>query len=464
MALQLLKRNYTMEGAGYERPKILKLPQGEMRWAPKRLPVDVGDVMMNMRMDDSKTKFVGESVSKYSQGLNPYGQWGQPYKVNKQFRPPIIDPKYYEPLSRMPVKFDTVTVGPIVKDLYGKKVAIEKVAPRTISDKICTDATTNEKQSGNNITDDRYENGDINLKLSQPHASIPFHPSMPVYTNSGVPEMELDSKLTTRAHAGIHAPFITSDQSRDVNNMRTPMHVAMASGYKDPYTNININPDEVNSQINHTPLHTAGETRIKGTYTADPVYKPDVGYNIEPKVQTSAWYNPSYYLLDTDRKVVDYLPVTDRIQTSAQGNMGYKLIQGGQNDNPIKLKDQVQTSSQSNASWIQQKNKIESIDRTRITDLLPIQEYEARPNVTTINDHQEYTRTRSLQPKEYRYLGQTTIEGESAERRPTMQTNLRSRLDMSQFNSTQNLNVLEDVNNLQRTSHVRNGKFVNTSI
>ena len=43
---------------GYEAPKILKLPQGETRWAPRRLPVDVGDVMMNMRMDDGKNSKV----------------------------------------------------------------------------------------------------------------------------------------------------------------------------------------------------------------------------------------------------------------------------------------------------------------------------------------------------------------------------------------------------------------------
>src|SRR3972149_8898728 len=123
MALQLLKRNYTMQGR--EAPKILKWPQGEMRWAPRRLPVDIGDVYMNIRMDDSKNRYIGEHVSKYAQGLNPYGEWGYPYKINKNnIRPPIIDPKYYEALSRMPVKFDSVSAGPIVKDLYGKRMAI----------------------------------------------------------------------------------------------------------------------------------------------------------------------------------------------------------------------------------------------------------------------------------------------------------------------------------------------------
>lgn len=262
MALQLLKRNYVMQG--YECPKILKLPQGETRWAPKRTPVDVGDVMMNIRMDDSKNKYIGEHVSKYAQGSNPYGEWGTPYKVNKQFRPPIIDPKFYEPLSRMPVKFNAVTAGPIVRSTYQKKVDINKVAPKTIMDKVCTSKSATPSKSG--IARPTSVCEKIELALKQPKTAAGYNPSIPVYHRNFNTTYELDPKIVTRASAGIHAPYNISDQSRDVHNMRTPTHIAM-------------NPN------------------MKGIYgaTLDNEWMRQ-GPDLTPKVQTSAWYNPSYFL------------------------------------------------------------------------------------------------------------------------------------------------------------------------
>jgi len=290
MALQLLKRNYEMQG--YEAPKILKLPQGEMRWSRRRLPVDIGDVMMNIRLDDSKNKFVGEHISKYAKGVNPYGEWGYPYKVNKNnIRPPIIDPKFYEPISRMPVKFDAITVGPIVKNLYEKKISIEKVAPNTITNKVCTDVLSNPSSQ---IQKTLNVNPTFDLE-SKPRTSIPYHPSMPIFENTGVPDIELQGKMIVRPQAGIHFPFHHSDFSRDVQNMRTPMHVAVQPGYKDPFTFVNVPVEEVSGIA--TPLKTSASTNIVAPApTISEFTHPEL--DLTPKIKTSAWYNPSYYLTD----------------------------------------------------------------------------------------------------------------------------------------------------------------------
>lgn len=320
MALQLLKRNYTMQG--YEVPKILKLPQGETRWAPRRLPVDVGDIMMNIRMNDDKSKFVGEHISKYAQGINPYGEYGYPYKVNKNnIRAPIVDPKFYEPLSRMPVKFDSVTVGPIVKDLYGKQVEIDKLAPKAVIDTIAeTSAATNPSDRRQNCTDD-YREGNIELHLKQPRTSIPYHPSMPVHINTGVPEIELSGKIIARPNMGIHFPYHISDQSRDVGNMRTPMHVAVTPGYKDPYTSVTMAPDEMELE---SKIQTAAQPNVVAPTPTISNLTRD-GYNLTPKLQTSAWYNPSYSIMPGagDYHIIDQTQscIGDKLQTSANTNM-----------------------------------------------------------------------------------------------------------------------------------------------
>jgi hypothetical protein len=465
MALQLLKRNYTMQG--YEKPKILKLPQGEMRWTPRRLPVDIGDVYMNMRMDDSKTRYIGESVTKYAKGTNPYGQWGYPYKVNKQFRPPIVDPKYNEPLSRMPVKFDAITAGPIVKDLYGKKIDIAQVAPRTITDKICVDAPSNLSMRGHNYTDNTYHEGEIELKLKQPHASIPYMPSMPDYRNTGVPEMELDSKLMTRAHAGIHGPFNISDQSRDVLNMRTPMHVALSAGYKDPYTKIEIDEADVSSLIRDTPLHTTQQTQLKSLFTADPVLKPDYSETLTPKIQTSAWYNPSYYLTDSALSVKNYVPTDmssireELTHTQTQSNPSYRLISDHtlQNDLSIQshIDDKIQTSATSSVSWIPQRLEI---GEARLPDTLPTQEFQAKPSIGYIDNHPEYERTRKTQSKEYFFIGQNKVEGDRATNDLSTH-HVRSRLKLQDHDQSRNINYIEDVNDLARSVEtIRNGRFI----
>ena len=344
MALQLLKRNYVM--GGHEVPKILKLPQGEMRWAPKRAPVDVGDVMMNIRMDDSKNKYIGEHVSKYAQGLNPYGEWGYPYKVNKNnIRPPIIDPKYYQALSRMPVKFDAITAGPIVKNLYEKKAEICKVAPKTIIDRICPDARPRISKRGENQTDDSYHQGQIELDLKQPHSSIPYNPSIPTFKNTGVPQVELDARIITRAQAGIHAPFNVSDQSRDVHNMRTPMHVAVRPGYKDPYTYIDVSPEEV-AGINNELYNVSVNPTQKRSQTKNVNVNNEV--TLVPKVQTSAWYNPSYYTTnlngyDIGNRNMD-CNVKAPIRAATNSSASSRLLRNGELGD-VSLPDSIQPGS-----------------------------------------------------------------------------------------------------------------------
>lgn len=456
MALQLLKRNYTMDNASYEQPKILKLPQGEERWAPRRLPVDIGDVMMNMRMNDAKNRYVGEHVSKYAQGLNPYGEFGQPYKVNKNnIRPPIIDPKFYQPLSRMPVKFDSVTAGPIVKNLYEKKIEICKVAPRTITDKVCPDHAPRPSCKRRNATNSFHE-GNIELHLKQPRASIPYHPSMPVYQNTGVPQIELQGKLFVRPQMGIHGPFHHSDQSRDVFNMRTPSHVAVRPGYKDPYTSLHMTPEQVLSGIDDASQTVSVATGY------EPIFKQDGNMNTEydfspalqvaamsnladptptvsnltrdgidltPKVQTSAWYNPSYKNMNiacsasTDN--VNESHLTNRIQPGAQSMptaqllseadlhanarqsvkyatpmnlaattpINLKLTQHQGSDVPIHIQQVLPASRQTNISHRLLRDG--ELGEYALPDALNAGEFSGKASIPHIQEHPEYTRARS---------------------------------------------------------------------
>jgi hypothetical protein len=336
MALQLLKRNYVMQG--YEQPKILKLPQGEERWAPRRLPVDVGDVMMNVRMTNGKNRFIQEHVSKYAQGLNPYGEYGYPYKVNKNFRPPILDPKFYEPLSRMPVKFDAVTAGPIVKDLYGKKIQINKVAPKATMDKICPDAGSNPSLPIQVPTNEQSREKELFLK--QPKPTIPYHPSMPVYTRhpgTGVPKSEINPSFVVRPNMGIHFPYHVSDQSRDVRNMRTPTHVATASSLKIPGTTID------NEYLRQGP-------------------------DLTPKIQTAAWYNPSYFLTK---------------------NSGYDISNV---DTEKCIQDNLNVSGRTNTSWVNQEAER---GVTKLEDPIHAGSFEGKAYMSQIDQHPEFQRIQS---------------------------------------------------------------------
>jgi hypothetical protein len=427
MALQLLKRNYTMQG--YERPKILKLPQGEMRWAPRRLPVDVGDVMMNIRMDDSKNKYIGEHVSKYAQGNNPYGQWGYPYKVNKNnIRPPIVDPKYYEPLSRMPVKFDAITAGPIVKDLYGKRVEIAKVAPQTIIDKVCPDARPRPSAKGDSYTDRSYSEGSIDLHLKQPRASIPYHPSMPIHMNTGVPDIELDAKIVARPNMGIHFPFHVSDQSRDINNMRTPMHVAVKPGYKDPYTFIPTNDPEIELEPG---VQTAAQTNVNiPVPTVSNLNRDTV--DLTPKVQTSAWYNPSYYLTDLGPSINGDITCieSDPIHTSMKAPSNYRMVDHGGHDVPISTRTALHTSRQTNVNSRLLRNG--EIGSVALPDSINAGAFEAKASVPTVQQHQEYGRARETREKEYFFVqGQNTSQPQRQQQHQRApRTGVRTRLQV----------------------------------
>ena len=428
MALQLLKRNYTMDG--YERPKILKLSQPEFRSSPRRLPVDVGDVLMQVRMNSGQNKYIGEHVSKYSQGLNPYGQFGYPYKINKNnIRPPIIDPKYYQPLSRMPVKFDSVTAGPIVSDLYKKKIEIAKVAPRTIIDRVCPDVAPTVTSKNVNITNDGgFREGSIQLHINKPRASIPYHPSIPVYINRGVPEVELDPKIYVRPNMGIHAPFNISDQSRDVNNMRTPSHVAVKPGYKVPTTIIQPTIEDIRG-INEELYNVSAGSAVKSQYTGEPDLNRDV--TLVPQLQTSAWYNPSYFLADPERQCDPADPIiANRVKTARNAPVSYRMIehQGGQE--PITTREALQLG-----------------------------EFSGKAQIPIIQEHQEYNRIReSFTPVmngETQYLApRNGYRPSHIDETPT-QTGIRNRLQLQQ--PRENVTGLEPN---QRINPVGTGRFV----
>lgn len=411
---------------GYEKPKILKLPQGEMRMAPRRLPVDVGDIMMNMRMDDSKNKYIGENISKYAQGNNPYGQWGQPYKINKNnIRPPIIDPKFYEPLSRMPVKFDSITAGPIVKDLYGKRVDINKVAPKTIIDKICPEVGPSINMNRQNLHDNTYKEGDINLHLKKPHASIPYKPSMPLEINTGVPAMELDPTMIIRANAGIHFPYHISDQSRDVNNMRTPMHVAVKPGYKDPYTLIGAQTPEELSGINDYVQNIGANSGFASNFKEDTNINRNIeldsslntsattniiaptptvsnltrdGYDLTPKIKTSAWYNPSYNLLSGSGHSIgntDKICIEDKILTGVQSKPSLHIINQTEsqfNEEEKYISDKIKTIGQTNISSISKNGKLGQV---KLNEILNYGEFNGKSNIPSIQPHSVYNKTKT---------------------------------------------------------------------
>lgn len=440
---------------GYEKPKILKLPQGEHRETPRRLPVDIGDVMMNIRMDDSKNKYIGEHISKYAQGLNPYGEFGQPYKVNKNnIRPPIIDPKFYEPLSRMPVKFDAITAGPIVKDLYQKKISIEKVAPKNIMDALCADASTNPSNPNNkNATDMSYREGKIDLHLKQPHASIPYHPSMPVHTLQDVPNLELDGKIITRPQAGIHAPFQVSDQSRDVGNMRTPHHVAVKPGYKDPYTFVQATPEEVTGIEDEVTNIAATSGLAVPTPTVSNLTRD--GIDLTPKVQTSAWYNPNYYNLGERPSIGTPDCIDNKIQVAASGTASYTMLDTthGLSDVNVTTKDRLNTAGQTNVS----SSLLEygELGEVSLPDAIQAGKFDGKANVPHIQEHQEYNRA-----PETRKKGWFSVEN-AAQYNSTVRTNQCSRSGIRQKMDIQrppiNLTGLEPP---ERIIPVGTGRFV----
>jgi len=403
MALQLLKRNYTMQG--YEAPKILKLPQGEERWAPRRLPVDIGDVMMNIRMNDDKNRYIGEHVSKYAQGNNPYGEWGYPYKVNKNnIRPPIIDPKFYEPLSRMPVKFDSISAGPIVKNLYEKRTEISQVAPQTIIDKVCTDIGPRPSVRGESYTENSFQQGSIDLHLKQPRASIPYHPSIPVHLNTGVPQVELDARMIVRPNMGIHAPFNISDQSRDVNNMRTPMHIAMKPGIKSLYT---FEP-EVNKEVNLPPVVQTSAWYNPNYYLTD-LSGYSIGNTdttcIDNKVKTSANSKPNFQLIDmTDKQMSERIDpmIGEMMYTSMQAPSAYKKPSHDGHDVPITTRNALHASRTTNTSSRLLMNG--DLGQVTLPESMHKGNFEGKAFVPTIQDHQTFDRTRQTDKKEYFFI------------------------------------------------------------
>ncbi len=110
---QLLKKPLRFCDGRDARPTILKAPP-QARPARPRMPVDAGQVQLEIRSDPQKLKWVEQARLKFEKNRNPYGQYGQPYKIGDQFRDkydPIADVGYG--LSRVPVKFRRVRAPPI---------------------------------------------------------------------------------------------------------------------------------------------------------------------------------------------------------------------------------------------------------------------------------------------------------------------------------------------------------------
>lgn len=105
---QLLKKPLKFCDGRDSKPTILKAPP-QSRPARPRLPVDVGQVQLEIRNDPGKLKWVEQARLKFERNRNPYGQYGQPYKIGEKFvssYDPIADVGFS--LSRIPVKFRRV--------------------------------------------------------------------------------------------------------------------------------------------------------------------------------------------------------------------------------------------------------------------------------------------------------------------------------------------------------------------
>lgn len=404
--MQFLKKPFTMAGSGPDYPKILKLPQGEIRWAPDRTPVDVGDVMMQMRMDPNKMRLVGESVSRYAKGVNPYGEFGQPYKI-RVFRPPVIPNEENFALSRMPQKFKPVTVGPIVSDLYKKQVSIAKVSPKATIDRVCPDAGTN--PSARAAVQTSYPDRVLELYAKTPRSAVQAMPSIYVASQQDR-EMELDPRMTTSASAGIHMPFTHSDWSRDVNNLRTPSNVSVRPNIGDVFTpgggslaesdglsTIDLRP-KIRTAVWNNPNYYYIDTQVQGCLDSAKMLTT-------PKVQTSATTNPNdpavaNFVNDSSTLGVnteDFI-ASQRVQVAAQAPSSYRLIQHQGTDTPIRTVDRVQTSRLSNPSYriLDSTALNERASHTVLAPSIHAGEYVARPGIPTIQEHQVYTRAKDL--------------------------------------------------------------------
>lgn len=393
MALQLLKRNYTMNGSGPSYPKILKNLQNEERWTSDSPKVDVGDVMMKLRMDpySAHGNIVNETVTKYAKGRNPYGETSYRYVVNKAFRPPIVDPKLYEPLSRMPVKFqaDKVSAGPIVSDLYKKQVTIVKTAPRMTIDRVCPDAQSKASRAASS----RQDNPNLILTM-KPKTSVQAQPSMPIHTPQDI-SMTLDPRISTSVNSGIHNPYVHSDFTRDVTNLRTPQHVAIKSNMQDVYQ-----PGVPDHQLpNLAPKgpSTAGWNNPNYFYTTDfcaGMNNPQL-VNTVTKINVATTTNPNYTLIDapasTPIRPEEF--IATRVHTAAKAAPNYKLVEHQGADVPMRTVDRIHASHGSNPSL-----NIEAGDRhhefNRLHPTVNPGQYDARVGIPTIQEHPVYTKAR----------------------------------------------------------------------
>jgi len=392
MALQLLKRPYTMDGSGPYYPKVLRLAGSEARSSMRSPMVEADQIYAQMRMNPSQQGDLAQHISKYAKGYNPYGNHGvgSPYKINKSFRPPIIDPKYYEPLSRMPVKFqsDKVSAGPIVSDLYKKQVTIVKAAPRMTIDRVAPDA----KGTATRAASSRQDNPNLILSM-KPKTSVQAVPSMPIHVAADQ-YLQLDPKISTSVNAGIHSPFIVSDFSRDVTNLRTPQHVAIKSNVQDIYQ-----PGIPENQLpNLTPKASTAAWNNPNYFYVGGDLCESVGatpIQLSNRPQTSAAANPNYQLVDAPNSA-QINPATflaNKVRTAASAKPTYQLVDAPTAPvNPIRTIDRIHTSQGSNPS-----RNIEAGDRTHEFNRLhptiaSAGHYDPRAAIPTVQEHPTYNR------------------------------------------------------------------------
>lgn len=389
MALQLLKRPYTMQGSGPDFPRILRNGGSESRSSLRNPMVEISDVMTRLRLDPTSAhaNIIKESVSKYEKGRNPAGETSYRYVVNKSFRPPIIDPKYYESLSRMPVKMSSITAGPIVSDLYKKQVTVVAVAPKMTIDRVAPKANGTATRAASS----RQDNPNLILSM-KPKTSVQAVPSMPIHIQQDV-SMQLDPKISTSVNSGIHNPNVHSDFSRDVTNMRTPQHIAIKSNVQDIYQ-----PGVPENQLpNLTPkVSTAGWNNPNYFYV-DGDLCDSVGatpIHLSNRVKTSAAANPNYQLVDAP-KSTPINPETflaNKVRTAASAKPTYQLVDAAPVLERVRTVDRVHVSQRANPSQnIEAGDRHHEFNRLHPT-IASAGHYDPRAAIPTIQEHPTYGR------------------------------------------------------------------------
>ena len=202
---QLLKKPLRFCDGRDARPTILKAPP-QSRPARPRMPVDAGQVQLEIRNDPQKLKWVEQARLKFEKNRNPYGQYGQPYKIGDQFRDkydPVADVGYG--LSRMPVKFRRVRAPPIPQLTTAQAQACQQSAG-------FLDPSQEPVHIGNYSMDIKRA-----VSHDRPRGSAISNPTAPYKRN---PHAPVDGYTTIPTHYTVSKPII-SVTSKSVPHITT---------------------------------------------------------------------------------------------------------------------------------------------------------------------------------------------------------------------------------------------------